>query len=164
MVHSSYVHFAVCGLLALTGLVAILFGLMRGSRVRARLPFALGGLVLILYAAAYGVTYYGSRLGVLAGMAEGVGGATEQTRLIRKLEALSYPAAALEPIAVLMLALGFGALSRGTQSGAQPGSADMPVPDTAETEDDELFGGVAGDDAVNPEDATRGDDSYPFDD
>ncbi len=145
MVPAMYVHFAVCGLLAVSGFLAILFGLTRGGRVRARMPFVLGGLVLVLYAASYGVTYWGSRFGVLAGMAEGSGRGNEQTQMVRKLEALSFPAAALEPIAVLMLALGFGAIARATPTGAAPaGTGTAP--------------------SSGADDGPPGEDDYPFDD
>lgn len=182
MLLSVQVHYVVCGLVGLAGLLAIAFGIMRGGRVRARLPFMLGGFVLVCYAGLFAVVQFAGRSAALAKAGESLGRASEQTQMVSNLMAASFPTALLEPIAIWMLALGFGAIARASDARGAAGAPAGPGPDE-ETEDEMLFGsgedpgaadedilGAEGDDDAFAEsddaetDLGEDDDAYPFDD
>ena len=133
---SGQVHLIVSALLAVAGLAAVVFGVMRGRSVGARAPFILGGLALVLYAGAFLFVQKVARFVDIAAVAEVTGQANDDTRFVRRVERASFPVAAIEPVAVLLLALGFGALARASDartSSALPQDAPpAPAPDAAE--------------------------------
>jgi len=129
------------GLLALTALLAIIFGVSRGRKVGAGLAFGMGGFFLLVFSAGFGFTFLLAtkmNMAGLAGVAQKMGDAPKEAALLAKTVPLSVPVSVLEPIAVLLLALGMSALARNTASLAPAGAA--PAVDDAEDQggDDEF--------------------------
>ena len=147
---SAQVQYMACGLVALAGLLAILFGLVRGGRVRARLPFMLGGLALLAYGVSFAAVLWAGRLLGVVALAEATGRASEGTELIQKLVNISGPVSFLEPIGVWLLVLGFGAIARNAAAGAPAAVRKVAVPSATPAE--------PAADSAGPDDET-----YPFD-
>lgn len=147
---SMQLHFVVCGLVAFAGLLAILFALVRGGRVRARLPFLLGGVALVGYGVLFAAVQWAGRLLGVADLATAMQRASEGTELIQKLVSISGPVSFLEPIGVWLIALGFGAIARNAAAGAPAAVRKVAVPSATLAEPPA--------DSAGPDDET-----YPFD-
>lgn len=115
---SYQLHYGVCALLGIAGVAAILFGLKGGRRIGVAAPFIIGGLALVLYGGSFGFVQRIARYGEIIRVAESRGQASERTQFVRKVERAGLPVAAIEPVAVLLLALGFGGLARASDAKA----------------------------------------------
>ena len=129
------------GLTVFTALITIVFAIVRGRRLGAGLAFGIGGLMLLLYAGGFLFSFsLTAKYGAAVSMARSTGRNTPESEFVERVRDSNVPLSLLEPVAVLMLALGFGALARASDEqvpAMPPGTAPEPVDDTASQPEDE---------------------------
>lgn len=135
-VPTGLLHEGICVVLLLAGVVAVVFALTRGRRLGAGRAFGLGGLCMAVYAVVFFATERFGRVAdvILAGEAASGTAQFESERgamVLKWMFAVDLNAL-VEPIALVLLALGFGALARAED--ARRAARPVPADDTAPAE------------------------------